>query len=398
MRSMRSKRWFRAPAATGLVAVAILAIGTSFVTVTAAEASSGWSIQATPHPASQTRAELDGTSCPGPSMCLAVGQSTNASNVTYTLAERWYNGKWAVQSMPPLPADQYADLASVSCISTASCTAVGMQQSKTGAYATLVENWNGSGWAIEPSPSPSGGGEAFLTGVSCTAANACMAVGVHGNPNIGFAERWNGTAWSLVPTPNLSAIQYGVGSVACTSATSCVAVGFYIQNLGSPGLTLAENWNGASWNVETTANPAGTTGSFLSSVACPSPTSCTAVGFYSNGTTSLTLVETWNGISWSIVPSPNPAGYNITLLSLACSHNGTCLAVGFYYNTPHKAVALAESWTGTEWVVVKPPNPPRAAGTILLDVACAPATGYTAVGIYAYGPARQFTLAEQYLG
>lgn len=41
-----------------------------------------------------------------------------------------------------------------------------------------------------------GGGEAFLTGVSCTAANACMAFGVHRNPNIGFAERWNGTGWS----------------------------------------------------------------------------------------------------------------------------------------------------------------------------------------------------------
>jgi hypothetical protein len=43
-------------------------------------------------------------------------------------------------------------------------------------------------------------------------------------------------------------------------------------------LTLAEAWDGRSWSVQPTANPAGVTGSELGGVACSSPGVCTAAG------------------------------------------------------------------------------------------------------------------------
>ena len=55
-----------------------------------------------------------------------------------------------------------------------------------------------------------------LNAVSCTAANACTAVGGQG-----IALAWNGSVWSSQQTPTASVLR----GVSCTSATVCTAVG-----------------------------------------------------------------------------------------------------------------------------------------------------------------------------
>lgn len=395
---MRSMGRFRAPATRRAVVAAILAVGTSAITVTSAGASSGWSIQATPHPAGQGNAGFGETSCPTASVCFAVGLDTNASNVTHALAERWHDGKWAVQSTPRLPADQYSDLSGVSCLSADQCTAVGQQENTAGAFATLAEHWNGVAWAVQSSPTPPGGAEASLSSVFCSSRNSCMAVGAHGSPEIAFAERWNGAAWSIVPTPRLSALEYGLGSVSCTSDIACIAAGFILQTFGGVVYTLAEQWNGTSWAVQTPPNSTGTTGSQLSGVACASPTACIAVGFYANNISDETLTEAWDGNNWSIVSSPNPVGNLGSLLaSLACTSKSACLAVGYYFKTLRKLVPFSETWNGTDWVVTVLPDPKDATGTLLGGVACGSVTSCTAVGTYNNGT-RMRTLAEHYVG
>ena len=59
---------------------------------------------------------------------------------------------------------------------------------------TLVEHWDGSAWTIEPSPNPPAVG-AYLTGVSCTTATACTAVGHYQNGlnmDVTLVERYTG--------------------------------------------------------------------------------------------------------------------------------------------------------------------------------------------------------------
>ena len=48
----------------------------------------------------------------------------------------------------------------------------------------------------------------------------------------------------------------------------------------------------------------------LTDVTCPSTTRCFAVGvsFTQPGSNARTLVERWNGGSWSVLASPNPSG------------------------------------------------------------------------------------------
>src|SRR5258708_28176140 len=62
-----------------------------------------------------------------------------------------------------------------------------------------------------------------------------------------------------------------------------------------------------SWTGVQPPNPSLSVNS-LSSVAVLSSCNAWAVGAYSNGTAGQTLIEHWNGSSWTQVASPNPGG------------------------------------------------------------------------------------------
>jgi len=151
---------------------------------------------------------------------------------------------------------------------------------------------------VDPAhPTPTGGSDTSLAGVSCTSASACTAVGnfSNGATLVTLAERWNGTKWSIQHTPNppTSGSNILLQGVSCTSASACTAVGG--SSTMTPGATLAERWNGTTWSIQPTPNPTGAQGSGLGGVSCASATTCTAVGGSGNGTTGVTLAERWNG-------------------------------------------------------------------------------------------------------
>jgi len=152
---------------------------------------------------------------------------------------------------------------------------------------TLAERWNGTAWAIERTPNPAGSTASALNGVSCTSATACTAVGDYytsTNP-LPLVERWNGTAWAVQPVPSPSGAKGGdLFGVSCPSASACTAVGF--TNINSLGVTatLAQRWNGTAWATQPTPSlGAAYSGSRLEGVSCPSATWCTATGTYGNG-------------------------------------------------------------------------------------------------------------------
>jgi hypothetical protein len=93
------------------------------------------------------------------------------------------------------------------------------------------------------------------------------------------------------------------------------AVGTYNSNADGGVVTLIEQWNGGSWSVVPSPN-AGSypISNLLQGVAVVSTNEVWAVGYagnLSNVPTVKTLIEQWNGTSWSIVTSPSPgAGEN----------------------------------------------------------------------------------------
>jgi hypothetical protein len=105
-----------------------------------------------------------------------------------------------------------------------------------------------------------------------------------------LVESWSGGTWSTVASPNQGAGNNSLLGVACPSSTSCVAVGFF-RNASSVPQTLVESWNGTTWAIVASPNQ-GTDSNLLIGVACSSSTSCTGVGAYTSAGTSQTLVET----------------------------------------------------------------------------------------------------------
>ena len=139
---------------------------------------------------------------------------------------------------------------------------------------------------------PAGGGPfGFRAGGRCCRDRA----GPPGQP-VGVARQ--DTPNPLVPTASIA-------SVSCPSATTCTAVGQYFDPAGY-WATLAEARNGTTWAVAPTSNPpAGATEVTLSGVSCTAADACTAAGFYVNsGTDTVTLAEAWNGATWNVQPTP----------------------------------------------------------------------------------------------
>jgi hypothetical protein len=203
----------------------------------------------------------------------------------------------------------------------------------------LAERWNGSAWTVVPAPNPHAENGSSLAGVSCTAASACTAGGDFDYADVAqsiFALRWNGTTWAMQKQPNpVGQNVNGDNAVSCASASACTSAG-YLTNGGNVGQTLAEAWNGTTWAIQPSPNPAGNTGAALAGVSCPSTSACSAVGNWSpatNGVPVNTLAEHWNGTRWSLQSTPNPAGALLSaLFAVACIPAGTCVAVGDSHN------------------------------------------------------------------
>src|SRR5215469_3172701 len=197
------------------------------------------------------------------------------------------------------------------------------------------------------------------------------------------------------PTSTVNDILYGV---AAASRSSAWAVGTYQS--GTVQRTLIERWNGRSWTTEASPSPGGTHSSFLNGVADVSSSSAWAVGGYSNGAEQKTLIEHWNGRSWKQVPSPSPGGaHDSYLFGVTALSASNAWAVGGYVNGTAEQT-LIEHWNGRSWRRVASPNPGGAARVNDLEsvTAISPSNAF-AVGYYdVNGTSVARTLVEHWNG
>jgi hypothetical protein len=304
-----------------------------------ASAATTWVIQATPNPADATSPELNGISCHSSTNCVAVGFDRNATtDISQTLTEHWNGSTWKIQTPRSLPRSSNAQLWGVACPSARSCIAVGQITNSSDFQAALAEHWNGSAWTTQTVHNPAAAASgSLLFGISCSSATSCTAVGYQ-LPSAWdpapepLAEHWNGSTWTIQTTPIPSGSDAGsLQAVSCVSATSCTAVG-YAYGSSYPLALLVEHWNGSTWTIQTTPHPAGSNEDTFNAVSCRSATACTATGFAGStaDSASTTLAEHWNGRTWTIESTPNPADSPTNLFNgVSCVSSTTCSAVGF---------------------------------------------------------------------
>ena len=344
---------------------------------------------------------LNGVSCLSADSCIAVGEFYIDSQSAQTLVESWDGTSWSVVPSPS-PPKAGAYLQGVSCVSPTFCMAAGKAQIVSG-YSTLIESWNGSAWSILPSPNPQRSNG--LLGVSCPSTTSCAAVGFTDGIRIEQAliEGWDGNAWSVVPSPSVrGTVGNELLGASCPLAGSCTAVGYYYTAGVSQTLIASEN-GAAGWSLVPSPNPGpgvDIVNELLQGVSCISSSFCVAVGHgegYGLGRhRSQTLIESWDGASWSIAPSPNP-GIGNSLGGVSCVSSSFCVAVGSYAGITFGFRTLVESWDGSTWSVVPSPNPNPGTYDVLNSVSCVSATYCSAVGEY-YDGNNQFTLIESWDG
>jgi hypothetical protein len=359
------------------------------VTLAERRSGDGWAVQSTPNPAGAAASALNGVSCSSGSACTAVGQFVTGSGGQRTLAERWNGDSWRIQPTPNPAGSPVSRLFAVACPAADTCTAVGISNSKL-----LVERWDGARWRIQPAPIPRGTPFSELNAVTCTAATACIAVGDYVNSSgldVTLAERWNGSNWAIQPTPNPSRAQsFSVlTGISCTARDACEASGASDAPSAS---TFAERWNGSRWSLQATPNPAGAQFAQLYSVSCTA-SSCEAVGIYFDSSGAIVpLGERWNGTAWHAQPVPNPARASINGLgSVSCSSSSDCTAVGLG-NQDGTPFTLSERWQNSGWRIEKVPSPVGAAKNVLNGIACPATNACVAVGTA--GPTRGVFSAE----
>jgi hypothetical protein len=255
----------------------------------------------------------------------------SGSKITGWLSHQWTTSTLgATSTSPPLPpnagANGYAFLESVACPTATSCVAVGNYMDSSDIWQGLIETLSGSSW---------------------TATEVTLPGSAGGDPDVQLT------------------------SVACPSTASCVAVGSY--NGSAAALPLLVTGSATNWTATEAPLPANAQPSqpaYLTSVACPSASSCVAAGGYnaaSGGASSELIVTGPAGSAslWTPTQAPLPLNglsfYHSSSPAVACSSATSCVTAWTYDDTSGAQQGVLESGAGTDWTPSEVPLPANAA-------------------------------------
>jgi hypothetical protein len=234
--------------------------------------------------------------------------------------------------------------------------AVGLAFTNGENFRPLVEHWNGGAWTASKVPGPSHLSQ--LKAVDQASANDVWATGNYEDPN-GFHplfEHWDGTAWSRVAGQNTRTGDDYLDGIAALGPDDVWAVGHKFDPAnGGKTRTLVEHWDGASWSIVPSPNwPGQHETSWLAAVAGTSSTDVWAVGFHRNNAGLVQpLIEHWDGARWSIAPAADGTGSGQnSLFGVATISASDAWAAG----TRGDGVPLTEHWDGTAWRTVDAPG------------------------------------------
>src|SRR5215813_12105649 len=148
-----------------------------------------------------------------------------------------------------------------------------------------------------------------------------------------------------------------LGGVSALSSSNAWAVGTWSRTGGSPWMSLIEHYTGGGWQLKASPSPGNDTNS-LAGVSALSTTNAWAVGSYhTNGRSLKTLIEHWNGTAWKVQLSPSPVTGNNTLSAVVATSPSNVWAVGNTLSTSGAQKTLIERWNGRSWTVQRSPSP-----------------------------------------
>ena len=240
---------------------------------------------------------------------MAVGGAGGAPN-----AEVLRNGTWS--STSPVAIAPFSTFDAVSCPTKATCLAAGDYAGPMSQPTTLVETYKAATWTRDTSATVGSYAGVTLNSISCTTAQACVAVGLyadHPGPVGAFEETLHHGTWSNEviydnnmghnPTISLS----GVSCRSSGAAVLCWAVGndgdeFFFDSTSGSG------WTGPQ-DIDTTQR--------LTGISCSSASTCMAVDSAGNAVS----------LSSGVWTTPVSADGSDNLSAVSCPTRTFCVAV-----------------------------------------------------------------------
>ncbi len=288
---------------------------------------SAWS--ETPAPSPAPRTALAGVAEIGLADVWAVGFT---QDVEQPIAEHWDGTSWSV--VPTPGPSKVTFLYGVTGTGPDDVWAVGQYYPDFSVSSVLTMHWDGSTWSVVPAPNPNGAQAAGLSSVAALSPSDVWAVGSFTVPESGTAastltEHWDGSAWAIVPSPNVDVYGSFLRGVAAAGTGDVWAVGYY-ENAGLRGKTLVERWDGEAWAVVDSPNKGATGTSILSAVTTGPGGQSWAAGYHVTSYSGYsTLVERFDGSAWVLQHSASPGAGEFQLLSgIAVTSDGYGWAVG----------------------------------------------------------------------
>lgn len=191
-------------------------------------------------------------------------------------------------------------------------------------------------------------------------ATDVWAVGGFNDDTSTLAEHWNGSTWQVVATPNPPQSNASLKTVSAVSSTDVWATGATALGAHASSVFI-EHWNGTKWSI--VASPS-VGQSHLNSIVAISSTDVYAVGDYTAIDCSLsTLVEHWDGTKWSIIPTAAPCETPLT--GVSASSASDVWVIGSVGNM--QPTAFTEHFNGHTWRIVPSPASPAIAAVVDLS-------------------------------
>ena len=293
---------------------------------------------------------------------IACGSAGNCSAGGYysdgvsdqAFVARQVSGKWSTAEVPgsaALNKGGDAGTAAVACGSAGNCAAGGFYADGSGHYQVfLVSQVKGTWGTAKEMPGSAAlnaGGNAEINALACASAGSCGAGGYYrdgaGHLQAFVVSEAKGTWGTAKEVPGSAALNAGgnaqVASLACGSAGDCSAGGFYTDGSGHKQAFVVTQGNGAWGNAKEVKGSAALNaggGAAIQSVACGSAGSCSAGGYYTDGSGhKQAFVVGRGGGTWgTAVEVPGTAvlnaGGDAVVNAVSCTSAGNCAAVGSY--------------------------------------------------------------------
>jgi hypothetical protein len=187
---------------------------------------------------------------------------------------------------------------------------------------------------------------------------------------LSFAEHYNGKKWTVSRPPSVGSNFSSLYGVAAVDGRAW-GVGEYL-NKSFQDRALVDVWDGKAWHVAGVPQP-GSQRDMLFAASAPAPGDVWVAGDQEgpNGIFR-TLVEHFNGTTWSVKSTPNPGAAGDHLYAIdALSYNDVWAAGEQNVGAGVPDQPLVEHWNGRTWSVVRLPAS-TTAGELLDSVLALP--------------------------